>query len=104
MQIILLHLFPIMHWWPLVNRQSLHTLGSRLYFCKNKKTVMEFLNKAHFIKEIDANNFFAEKQGSIYSMLDQDKCAHRFAHIFYECNLRQPTHSDARTQTTGMPA
>lgn len=107
MQIRLSRLFPFMNWWPLATRQRLRAMGCELYFCKNIKTVMEFLSKAHFIKGIGADNFFVEKQGTIaaiFAKLDQDKCAHCKAHIFYECNLAQLTQSDARTQTTGMPA
>ena len=68
---------------------------------------MEFLSKAHFVEEIGTDNFFAEKKdaiSAIYARLDQDKCAHCSARIFYECNLGQSSSDDAQASTTGMPA
>jgi SulP family sulfate permease len=87
--------------------QRLRAMGGGLYFCKNKKAVMEFLTKAHFVEEIGADNFFADKKdaiAAIYTRLDQDKCAHCSARIFYECNLGQTSSDDAQAPTTGMSA
>jgi len=87
--------------------QRLRAMGGGLYFCKNKKAVMEFMNKSHFIDEIGAENFFAEKKdaiAAIYARLDQDKCARCKARIFYECQQDQSLPAPDQTKVAGTSA
>lgn len=70
----------------------LRTMGGGLYFCKNKKAVMEFLTNSHIVDEIGKDNFFAEKKdaiAAIYARLDPDRCATCTAKIFSECHTKQ---------------
>ncbi|MEJ2362275.1 MAG: SulP family inorganic anion transporter [Gammaproteobacteria bacterium] len=85
--------------------QRLRAMGGGLYFCKNKKAVMEFLKKAHIIDEIGPENFFAETKdaiAAIYARLDQDRCATCSARIFSECPPEQHEAS-ANKQHGGLP-
>ena len=87
--------------------QRLRAMGGGLYFCKNKKAVMEFLNKSHIIDEIGAENFFTEKKdaiAAIYAKLDRDKCASCRARIFYECQQDQSLPAPDQAKSAGMSA
>ena len=87
--------------------QRLRASGGGLYFCKNKKAVQEFLDKAHFTEEIGAENFFAEKKdaiAAIFAKLDAEKCARCSARIFHECKLIQPQIDEAKQQAAGTSA
>ncbi len=72
----------------LVEDKRLKKLNGSLYFVAIKSSVLEFMEKAHFIDEIGEDNFFEVKEGAInkiYDRLDQDKCAKCQALIFREC-------------------
>jgi len=87
--------------------QRLRAMGGGLYFCKNKKAVMEFMNKSHFIDEMGAENFFAEKKdaiAAIYARLDRDICAKCQARIFYECQQDQSLPAPEQVKSAGMSA
>ena len=81
--------------------QRLRAMGGGLYFCKNKKAVTEFLNKAHFVEEIGTENIFAEKKdaiAAIYTKLNAETCSQCTARVFHECNLEQPQMMTASEQ------
>ena len=87
--------------------QRLRAAGGGLYFCNNKKAVMEFLNKAHFVDEIGTENIFADKKeaiAAIYNRLDAETCAQCTARVFHECKLGQSQSSATEPQTTGISA
>ncbi len=72
----------------LVEDKRLKKLNGSLYFVAVKSSVLDFMEKAHFIDEIGEDNFFEVKEGAInkiYDRLDQDKCAKCQALIFREC-------------------
>ncbi len=72
----------------LVEDKRLKKLNGSLYFVVIKSSVLEFMEKAHFIDEIGEDNFFEVKESAInkiYDRLDQDKCAKCQALIFREC-------------------
>jgi SulP family sulfate permease len=87
--------------------QRLRAMGGGLYFCKNKKAVTEFLNKAHFVEEIGAENIFAEKKdaiAAIYTRLNAETCSQCTARVFHECKLEQPQLTVSEPQPTGTTA
>ncbi|MDP6727933.1 MAG: SulP family inorganic anion transporter [Gammaproteobacteria bacterium] len=72
----------------LVEDKRLKKLNGSLYFVAVKSSVLDLMEKAHFIDEIGEDNFFEVKEGAInkiYDRLDQDKCAKCQALIFREC-------------------
>ena len=72
----------------LVEDKRLKKLNGSLYFVAVKSSVLDLMEKAHFIDEIGEDNFFEAKEGAInkiYDRLDQDKCAKCQALIFREC-------------------
>ena len=72
----------------LVEDKRLKKLNGSLYFVAVKSSVLEFMEKAHFVDEIGEDNFFEIKEDAInkiYDRLDRDKCAKCQALIFREC-------------------
>jgi len=72
----------------LVEDKRLKKLNGSLYFVAVKSSVLDLMEKAHFIDEIGEDNFFEVKEGAInkiYDRLDQDKCPKCQALIFREC-------------------
>lgn len=84
--------------------QRLRAMGGGLYFCKSKKAVTEFLDKAHFVEEIGAENIFAEKKDAIeaiYIRLNAETCAQCSTRVFHECKLEQPQLTVSEPQPKG---
>jgi SulP family sulfate permease len=72
----------------LVEDKRLKKLNGSLYFVSVKSSVLEFMEKVHFVDEIGKDNFFEIKEDAIkkiYERLDRDKCAKCQALIFREC-------------------
>ncbi|MBI1423508.1 MAG: sulfate permease [Gammaproteobacteria bacterium] len=87
--------------------QRLKAMGGGLYFCKNKKAVMEFLVRAHIVDEIGPENFFADKKeaiATIFAKLDKDKCSNCTARVFHECKLDQVQTNESELQAKGASA
>jgi SulP family sulfate permease len=73
----------------LAENRRLKELGGSLYFVSVKNSVVEFLQKVHFIEQIGKDNFYESKElaiQGIYQKLDMKKCEKCRALVFKECN------------------
>ena len=72
----------------LIENKRLQELNGSLYFVSVKSSVLEFMEKVHFVDDIGRENFFELKEQAIHMIfdrLDRSKCEKCHALIFNEC-------------------
>ena len=72
----------------LIENKRLKELNGSLYFVSVKSSVLEFMEKVHFVDDIGRENFFESKEQAIHMIfdrLDRSKCEKCQALIFNEC-------------------
>ena len=72
----------------LIENKRLKELNGSLYFVSVKSSVLEFMEKVHFVDDIGHENFFESKEQAIHMIfdrLDRSKCEKCQALIFNEC-------------------
>jgi len=73
----------------LIENKRLKEFNGSLYFVSVNSSVLEFMEKVHFIDEIGRENFFEIKEQAIkmiFDRLDRSKCEKCQALIFNECH------------------
>jgi SulP family sulfate permease len=72
----------------LIENKRLKEFKGSLYFVSVKSSVLEFMEKVHFVDDIGRENFFELKEQAIHMIfdrLDRSKCEKCHALIFNEC-------------------
>ena len=72
----------------LIENKRLKEFNGSLYFVSVKTSVLEFMEKVHFVDDIGRENFFELKEQAIHMIfdrLDRSKCEKCRALIFSEC-------------------
>ena len=72
----------------LIENKRLKEFNGSLYFVSVNSSVLEFMEKVHFIDDIGRENFFEIKEQAInmiFDRLDRSKCEKCQALIFNEC-------------------
>ncbi len=81
-------------------------MGGGLYFYRMRSSVVEFLERGHYLNDIGRENIFpvrADAVGSIYPRLDTEVCRNCSVRIFRPCGERLPD-GEPRPEAAAAPA